>query len=170
MCCQAPRGALCSPARTVYQDASPRSWCGWYARWVAGCPERRRSPGSRPLDTGRVRRAGGRLRYRRSRFRRSARAFAGATARRATVSEAAVRARGTDRLLPVRADLVARTVPLLFRSNRADRPGSQPKNLGDLPPTSKLNATLLIKQPSRRLLENIVVLALRLSYRITSSA
>jgi hypothetical protein len=42
---------------------------------------------------------------------RSARACAGATARRTTVSWAAVRAQGTGPLLPLRADLVARTVP-----------------------------------------------------------
>src|SRR5262249_58924466 len=47
-------------------------------------------------------------------FRQSARACAGAEARRTTVSWAAVRARGTGLLLPAREDLVARTVPLLF--------------------------------------------------------
>src|SRR5262249_43104318 len=56
-------------------------------------------------------RAGGRLRYRRSRCLRSARACAGATARRTRVSGALVPAQETGRLLRVRADLVARTVP-----------------------------------------------------------
>ena len=104
-------------------DGCTRTWArgrgaGWYARCVPECLEKRRSPGSRLPDSGPVRRAGGRARYRRSRFRRSARACAGATARRTTVSWAAVRARETGRLLPVRADLVARTVPLLYLPTR----------------------------------------------------
>src|SRR5262245_41332725 len=65
-------------------------------------------------DSAPVRTAGGPARYRRSMFRRSARASAGATARHTRVSSAAVRARGTGRLLPLRAGLVARTVPLRF--------------------------------------------------------
>src|SRR6202035_2203931 len=40
-------------------------------------------------------------------------ACAGVTARRTTVAWAGVRVRGTGRLLPLRADLVARTVPSL---------------------------------------------------------
>src|SRR5262245_8416206 len=60
--------------------------------------------------------------YRRSRFHRSARACGGAAARRTVVSWEAIRARGTGRLLPVKADLVARTVPLLsLHSNVANR-------------------------------------------------
>src|SRR4029450_6485939 len=55
-----------------------------------------------PRDSGGARRAGGRVRYRQSRLRRSARAGACAEARRTTVSSAAVRARGTGRLLPPR--------------------------------------------------------------------
>ncbi len=47
-----------------------------------------------------------------------------------------VLARGTGRLLPVIADLVARTVPLLSPPmSKADQPGSRALNLSDLPTT-----------------------------------
>ena len=89
------RGVLARPDSVPGRE--PEIGWRWYGRCVPGCVERRRSPGRRLPDNGRVRRAGGRARYRRSRFRRSARACAGAAARRTTVSWAAVRARGTGR-------------------------------------------------------------------------
>src|SRR5229473_3969423 len=35
VCCHAARGLLCSPARTVYQDVSPRS--RWWVVYSPGC-------------------------------------------------------------------------------------------------------------------------------------
>jgi hypothetical protein len=113
VCCHAPRGLMCSPARTAYQDVSPRS--GVLVRMVGAFECVWRNVGlrenTRP-DSGPVRRAGRPARCRRSRFRRTARASVGATARRTTVSQAAVRAQGIGQSLPLRADIVARTVPL----------------------------------------------------------
>jgi hypothetical protein len=54
-----------------------------------------------------------------------------------TVTEVAVPPLGIDRLLPVRADLVARDNPVAFHSDRIDRLGSQSMNSGDLSPTPK---------------------------------
>src|SRR5215813_11538134 len=50
---------------------------------------------------------------------------AGAAARPTIISWAAVRARGSGRLPPVRADLVARTVPPAFPSDGVADPFSQ---------------------------------------------
>src|SRR6185295_1299786 len=71
------------------------------------------SPGSTRPDNGPVRRAKALARYRRSRFRRSARASADAAVQRTTISSAVLRPRETGRSLRLRADLVARTIPLL---------------------------------------------------------
>jgi hypothetical protein len=52
VCCHAPRDAMCSPARTAYQDVGPKSGVGWHGRCVRGHVKRRRSPESTRPDNG----------------------------------------------------------------------------------------------------------------------
>src|SRR5215813_9319350 len=72
-----------------------------------------------PSDSGQVRRARRHPPCRRSSFRRSERACAGARAQRTAVAWAGVLAPETDLVPLVKADLVARTIPL-FPSRRAE--------------------------------------------------
>src|SRR5262249_60416850 len=92
------------------------------AGWCARCVPRRllercRSVKSTPPDIGLVRRAGGRARCRQPTRRRNAPASAAATAQRKEAVAAEVQARGTGQLLPGRADLVARIIPLITSLN-----------------------------------------------------
>jgi len=113
MCCHAPRGALFPPARTVYQRVGPRSRCRVLCALAFRMSEELAVSG-KPPDSGPVRKAEGHSRYRRSTFRKILRAFAAATARHTTASQAAARVPGIGRWLPVRADLVATKVPLVL--------------------------------------------------------
>jgi len=97
--------------RTMTWARGPGAGC--CDRCVPAHLKRCRFPESTLPDSGPVRRAEGLARYRRSRCHRNARADAGVMARRITVSRAEDRVRGIGRQLPIRAGLVAMTVPLL---------------------------------------------------------
>ena len=118
MCCHAPRGnavltrADGVPGREPQALFVPGRVLGAFGRTVR---ERCRSPGNTPRDSGPVRRARGRFSLSAIQFppkrtrMRLAQPF-----RVIRVAWAVVRAGGTGRWLPMREDLVAKTVPLLF--------------------------------------------------------
>ena len=109
----------CSPRRDVLlvdPNAVPgrRPKIGVLSDMLGSVPAhvgKHRPSGNRPRDNGPVRKAGAPVRYRRSSFPQSARGCGGVTVRRTRVAWAAARGRESGRLLPLKAGLVARTVP-----------------------------------------------------------
>src|SRR5262245_12594220 len=98
VCCHAARSRLCSPARTVYQDVGPSSrWRELYSPG-SSTPAAMLSCGKYATGSGQAREAGRRVRYQRSRLRRSALACAAAGARRRAVYLATDLERGSGRL------------------------------------------------------------------------